>query len=342
MSSEMRMIDAIHAALAAELGADPSVLVLGEDVTVGGPFGATKGLAERFGEKRIRDTPISEATIVGMAVGAALAGLRPVVEVMFIDFITLAMDQLVNHAAKLRYMSGGRLSVPLVVRAQGGAQGGMGAHHSQSLEAWFTHIPGLRVVAPSSPADAYGLLRSAIRDPDPVLFLEHRALYWTRGPVPAPDDAAALVAIGRAATLRPGRDLTIVAWSRMARTALDAAAHLAEAGIEAEVIDLRSLAPLDLPAVLASVRRTGRLLVAHEAVRIGGFGAEIAAQVAELAHGSLRAPVVRVAAPFVPPPFSPELEALFVPGVAEVEAAARRLVGDTPVPMAAGRTGGPG
>ena len=326
---ELRYIDGIRTALETELARDPAVMVLGEDVTVGGPFGATKGLVETFGPARIRDTPISEATIVGMAVGAALAGKRPVVEVMFIDFITLAMDQLVNHAAKLRYMSGGLLSVPLVIRAQGGAQGAMAAHHSQSLEAWLTHVPGLHVVAPSTPADARGLLQSAIRSDDPVLYLEHRALYWTRGEVPEGEDAA-LVPLGRAAIRRPGSDVTIVSWSRMAQAALAAASDLAAEGIDAEVIDLRSLAPLDLDTVLASVTRTGRLVVAHEAVTTGGFGGEIAARVGEAAFDLLRAPVVRVGAPAVPPPFSPDLEARFVPDAAAIITAVRRTLEPRP------------
>ncbi|MFN8622080.1 MAG: alpha-ketoacid dehydrogenase subunit beta [Chloroflexota bacterium] len=322
---ELRFIDGIRTALELELARDPSVLVLGEDVTFGGPFGATKGLVERFGAKRIRDTPISEATIMGMTVGAALAGSRPVVEIMFLDFITLAMDQLVNHAAKLRYMTGGRLSVPLVVRAQGGAQGAMAAHHSQSLEAWLTHVPGLRVVAASTPADAQGLLRSAIRADDPVIFLEHRALYWTRGEVPEGDDAP-LVPLDRAVVRRAGRDVTIAAWSRTVGTALAAANDLAADGVEAEVVDLRSLAPLDLDTLLVSVARTGRLVVAHEAVTTGGLGAEVAARVGDAAWAELRAPVVRVGAPDVPPPFSPALETRFVPDAAAIIGAVRRTL----------------
>jgi acetoin:2,6-dichlorophenolindophenol oxidoreductase subunit beta len=319
-----RFIDAIRSALDTELRRDPSVVLLGEDVSYGGPFGASKGLSEAYGG-RIRDTPISEATVVGMTVGAALSGLRPVVEVMYIDFITLAMDQLINHAAKLRYMTDGLLLVPMVVRTQGGARGSMAAHHSQSLEAWFTHVPGLTVVAPSTPADARGLLQAAIRSDDPVLFLEHRGLYWTRGEVPDGDDAA-LVPIGRAAICRPGSDVTIVAWSQMVTTALAAAEALAADGVGAEVIDLRSLQPLDLGTILGSVARTGRLVIAHEAVAQGGFGAEIAARVQEAAWDQLAAPVVRVGAPFVPPPFSPELERAFVPSSDAIVAAAHRVL----------------
>lgn len=331
--TEMRYIDAIRTALEEALEADPAVCVLGEDVTYGGPFGATKGLAERFGPDRIRDTPISEATIVGLATGAALVGRRPVVEVMFMDFLTLAMDQLVNHAAKLRYMSGGQLSVPLTLRVQGGAVGGFGAHHSQSLEAWLTHIPGLKVVAPSSPADAKALLTAAILDSDPVVVLEHRGLYWTRGDVP---EGTTPAIIGRAEVRRTGDDVTIVAWSRMVGSALEAAESLAGNGVSAEVIDLRSLLPLDLETVIASVQRTGRLVVTGEAVVHGGLGAEIAAAVAETVPQVLRARIARVGAPFTPPPAAPELEAMFVPGAGDIEAAVRRLMGDavpTPQPI---------
>jgi pyruvate dehydrogenase E1 component beta subunit len=326
---ELRYIDAVRGALEDEMAQDASVVVLGEDVTVGGPFGATKGLVERFGPKRVRDTPISEGTIVGMAAGAALAGMRPVVEVMFIDFITLAMDQLVNHAAKLRYMSGGQLSVPLVIRAQGGTSGSMGAHHSQSLEAWLTHVPGLSVVAPSTPGDADALLRAAIRSDDPVVFLEHRALYWTRGEVP--DPATVGVPAERAVVRRSGADVTIAAWSRMARTALDAALALGAEGVSAEVVDLRSLRPLDMDTLVGSVRRTGRCVVAHEAVTEGGLGAEVASRVTEEAWDRLAAPVARVGAPFAPVPFAPELERAFVPDADAIAIAARQALARTPV-----------
>ncbi|HEY3522489.1 MAG TPA: alpha-ketoacid dehydrogenase subunit beta [Candidatus Limnocylindrales bacterium] len=327
-AEQLRTIDAIRSALRDELAADPSVVVLGEDVTVGGPFGATAGLVDEFGEARIRNTPISEGTVVGLAVGAAARGLRPIVEIMFIDFATLAMDQLVNHAAKLRYMSGGQLGIPLTIRVQGGASGAFGAHHSQSLEAWFAHVPGLRVVAPSTPADAYGLLRSAIRDPDPVLVLEHRALYWGRGPVDTGD--AAIVPIGRAAVRRTGRDVTLISYSRMAQTALAAAELLAADGIEAEVIDLRTISPLDTDAIVESVRRTRRAVVAHEAVVPFGVGAEIAATIGERAFDVLAAPVERVGAPFTPPPASPALEAAYVPDAAAIAAAARRTLEASP------------
>lgn len=304
----VRFIDAITQALHEEMLHDDSVIVLGEDVTLGGPFGATKGLVEAFGERRIRNTPISEGTVVGMATGAAVTGLRPVVEVMFVDFVTLAMDQLVNHAAKLRYMSGGQLSVPLTIRVQGGIAGSMGAHHSQSLEAWFLHVPGLRVVAPATPADAAALLRAAIRCDDPVLYLEHRGLYWSRDAATEED-----LRWDRARVRREGADVTIVAWSRMVGVALEAATILAERGVFAEVLDLRSISPLDMDTVLASVRKTSRLVIVHEAVESGGVGAEIAARTQSAAWGTLVAPVARIGAPFAPVPFSPELERGFAP-----------------------------
>lgn len=327
--TELRLIDAIRAALDEAMADDPAVCLLGEDITLGGPFGATKGLVDRYGEWRVRNTPISEGTVLGLAVGAALAGLRPVVEVMFVDFITLAMDQLVNHAAKLHYMSGGQLRVPLTIRAQCGAVGGMGAHHSQSLEAWFAHVPGMKVVSPSTPADAKGLLRAAVRDDNPVLFLEHRGLYWVRGEVPEVVE----VPLGRAVVRRAGRDVTVVSWSRTVSTALDAAAALAGEGLDVEVVDLRTLAPFDLETVVGSVRRTGRLVVAHEAVETGGLGAEIAAAVASAAGDALRAPVVRVGAPFVPVPASPDLEALFVPSAERLADAIRRVAVRTAPPL---------
>jgi pyruvate dehydrogenase E1 component beta subunit len=313
-------IKAINAALAEAMRADDRVFVLGEDVAEGGPYTATAGLAEAFGTERVRNTPISEAAITGVAIGAAQSGLRPVLEIMFIDFITLALDQLVNAAAKARFMSGGQLSVPLVLRTQGGAGAGYGAQHSQSLEAWLTHVPGLKVVMPSRAVDAAGLLASAIADPDPVVFIENKLLYFRREEVPEHVDP---VPIGRAATLREGGDVTIVALSRMVHEALAAADGLARDGIEAEVIDPRTLVPLDLAAIVDSVQRTKRLVVAHEAVRHGGVGAEIAAAVQELAFDDLDAPVVRVGAPFQPIPLSPPLEDAYLPGADDIAAAVR-------------------
>lgn len=318
--TQLRYIDGIQQALLEEMSNDSTVRVMGEDVTLGGPFGATKGLVEEYGESRVINTPISEATIVGMAVGAAVTGLRPVLEIMFIDFITLGMDQLVNHAAKLHYMTGGQLEVPLTIRCTGGVGGGYGAHHSQSLEAWFTHVPGLKVVAPATPADAKGLLKASIRENNPVLFLEHRGLYWSRGEA-AVDD---LVPLGKAAIVRPGKHVTVLAISKMVGVALKSAEKLAEQGIEVEVIDPRTLAPLDLDTIVASVKRTGHLVVAHEAVETGGIGAEIATQVQEAAFNELAAPVMRVGAPFAPVPTSIELEKAFVPNEKQIIDAVRR------------------
>ena len=315
-----RYVNAIRLALSEELERDPDVCLYGEDITFGGPFGATKGLVDSFGETRIRNTPISEATVVGLAVGAATVGARPVVEVMFIDFITLAMDQLVNHAAKLHYMTGGQLRVPLTIRATFGVSGGWGAHHSQSLEAWLVHVPGLKVAMPATASDAKGLLKSAIRDDNPVIFLEHRSLYFTADE--AHDDEP-MIPFGSASVRRSGRDVTVVALSRMVRESLTAADRLAADGIEAEVIDPRTLAPLDLETIVDSARRTSRVVVAHEACVNGGVGAEIAASIQEAAFDYLDAPVLRVGAPFAPVPASPELERMFAPGADEVEAAVR-------------------
>ena len=322
--SETTYLKAINAATAAAMRADETVLVLGEDVAEGGPYGTTAGLAEEFGRDRVLNTPISEGAVCGVAVGAAQSGLRPVVEVMFIDFITLALDQVVNQAAKAHLMSGGQLEMPLVVRTQGGAGQRGAAQHSQSLESWLTHIPGLKVVMPSRAVDAAGLLRSAIEDHNPVVFIENKALYFKREDVP---DEPEQVPIGVAKTLREGSDVTIVALSRLVGDALEAAERLAEDGIEAEVIDPRTLVPLDLEPIAESVRRTNRLVVAHEAVLQGGFGAEIAAQVGAVAFDHLDAPIERVGAPFTPIPLSPGLEDEYLPGADEVEAAARAALG---------------
>lgn len=322
--TETTYVAAINSALAKAMRADSRVVVLGEDVAEGGPYTATAGLVEEFGATRVRNTPISEAAIAGVAIGAAQSGLRPVLEIMFIDFVTLALDQLVNAAAKAHLMSGGQLSVPLVVRTQGGAGTRGAAQHSQSLEGWLAHVPGLKVVMPSRAVDAAGLLASAIADLDPVIFVEHKGLYFGRERMPEDPQP---VPIGRAVTLRPGSDLTIVALSRLASLSLAAAERLAAEGIEAEVIDPRTLLPLDLEAVVESVRRTNRLVVAHEAVEHGGFGAELAAAVQAAAFDHLDAPVERVGAPLAPVPFSPPLEDAYVPGVDEVYTAARATVG---------------
>jgi pyruvate dehydrogenase E1 component beta subunit len=317
---ETTFVDAINATLAHAMRADERVIVLGEDVAEGGPYMATAGLADEFGAERVLNTPISESAVCGVAIGAAQAGLRPVIEIMFIDFITLALDQLVNQAAKAHFMSGGQLSVPLVLRTQGGAGQRSGAQHSQSLEAWLTHIPGLKVVMPSSAADGAALLASAIADPGPVVFIEHKSLYFRREL--RPQEPAALP-LGEAHTVRAGGDVTIIATSRMVSDALDAAERLAEDGIDAEVIDPRTLVPLDTETIADSVRRTGRAVVAHEAVTIGGFGAEIAAQIQELAFDCLEAPIQRVGAPFTPVPVSPPLEDAYRPGPEDIYAAAR-------------------
>lgn len=323
--AELTYIEAIRAALQEELERDRGVYVLGEDVTLGGPFGATKGLVERYGERRIVNTPISEGAVMGIATGAAAVGLRPVVEVMYIDFITLALDQLVNHAAKLHYMSGGQLRIPLTVRVQQGAVGSSGAQHSQSLEAWLAHVPGLKVAMPATPADAKGLLKAAIRDDNPVAFIEHRGLYWSRGEVP---DGEHLVPFGQARVCRQGADLTVVASSRMVGVALEAAETLtSEQGIDVEVIDPRTLVPLDLDTIAASVRKTGRLVVAHEAVESAGFGAELAARVQEAAFDYLDGPILRVGAPFAPVPASPVLEKAFVPSKERLCGAINKALG---------------
>ena len=321
---ETTYIKAITTALATAMRADERVFVLGEDVAEGGPYTATAGLAEEFGTARVINTPISEAAITGVAIGAAQSGMRPVLEIMFIDFITLALDQLVNAAAKAHFMSGGQLTVPLVLRTQGGAGLRGGAQHSQSLEAWLAHVPGLKVVMPSRPSDAAGLLVSAIADPNPVVFIENKTLYFRIGELA---ETVEPVPIGQAVTLREGRDVTIVALSRLVHDALEAADRLAaEDGIEAEVIDPRTLVPLDLAAIVASVERTGRLVIAHEAVEHGGFGAEVAARVGAAAFDSLDAPIARVGAPFAPIPLSPPLEDAYLPGADEIVAAVRAML----------------
>jgi pyruvate dehydrogenase E1 component beta subunit len=304
--------------------ADDRVFVLGEDVAEGGPYTATAGLADEFGTKRVINTPISEAAITGVAIGAAQSGMRPVLEIMFVDFITLALDQLVNAAAKAHFMSGGQLTVPLVLRTQGGAGQRGAAQHSQSLESWLIHVPGLKVVMPSRAVDAAGLLAAAIRDPNPVVFVENKTLYFRKEEVPERPEP---VAIGTAAVLREGRDVTVVALSRLVHEALAAAERLAaEDGIEVEVIDPRTLVPLDLHTIVGSVERTSRLVVAHEAVEHGGVGAEIAAQVQAAAFDYLDAPIARVGAPFAPIPLSAPLEDAYLPGADEVVAAVRGLV----------------
>ena len=320
---ELTMAEALNEALHGEMARDGRVFVMGEDVgLIGGIFGVTRGLRERFGADRVRDTPISEATFVGAGVGAAIAGLRPVVEIQIFDFVALTMDQLVNQAAKFRYMLGGRPTVPLVIR---GPQGGgirLAAQHSQSLEAWFAHVPGLVVVAPATPYDAKGLLVSAIRDDNPVIFLEHKALYATKGAVP---EAHYAIPLGKADVKRAGRDVTLVATQAMVSRALAAAADLEKEGVSVEVIDPRTLVPLDEATILASVAKTSRLVIAHEAVKRGGWGAELAALVAERAIDVLDAPIVRVAARNVPMPYNDSLERATIPSQQEIAATIRGL-----------------
>jgi pyruvate dehydrogenase E1 component beta subunit len=322
--TETTYLQAITATLTEAMRADQRVLVLGEDVAEGGPWGATAGLAEEFGAERVRNTPISEAAICGIAIGAAQSGLRPVVEIMFVDFLTLALDQLVNQAAKGHFMSGGQLNVPLVLRTQGGAGQRGGAQHSQSLEAWLTHVPGLKVAMPSTAADAAGLLATAIADPNPVVVVENKTLYFRREEV---TERQPELPFGCARLVRRGRDVTVVALSGLVSESVAAAGELAGEGIEVEVIDPRTLVPLDLDAIVESVRRTHRLVVAHEAVTHGGFGAELAAQVHAAAFDELDAPIERVGAPFAPVPFSPPLEDAYLPGRAEVVAAVRATLG---------------
>ena len=321
---ERTMAEALNEAMHAEMTRHERVFVMGEDVSlIGGIFGVTRGLREKFGEDRVRDTPISEAGFLGAGIGAAIAGRRPIVEIQIWDFIAVTMDQVVNQAAKFRYMLGGRPTVPLVIR---GPQGGgirLAAQHSQSLEAWFAHVPGLVVVAPSTPYDAKGLLISAIRDDNPVIFLEHKALYAMKGPVPAEPYA---IPFGRADVKRPGRDVTVVATQAMVARALGAAAELEKEGVSVEVIDPRTLVPLDEATILDSVARTHRLVVVHEAVKRGGFGAEIAALVAEKAVDELDAPIVRVGARSVPMPYNDALERATIPGQADIVAAIRRVL----------------
>ncbi len=321
---EIAYNQALREALREELTRDPHVFIMGEDIGVyGGVFKVTEGLLADFGPQRIRETPISEGGFVGAAVGAAITGMRPVVELMFMDFAFVAADSIFNQAAKMRSMSGGRVAVPMVLRAQQGGGRGNGAQHSQSLEALFMHIPGLKVAIPSTPYDAKGMLKTAIRDENPVVFIEHKLLYTTRGPVP---DEEYLVPLGVAEVKRPGSDVTIVTYSRMVLLALAAAEKLAAEGISAEVIDLRSLVPLDMETVLASVRKTSRLVVAHESHRSCGVGAEIAARVQEEAMDYLDAPILRVAAKDLPIPVSPALEPLVLPQENDIVETVRRIM----------------
>jgi 2-oxoisovalerate dehydrogenase E1 component len=315
---------ALVEAMREEMKRDERVFIFGEDVGLyGGAYGATRGLYEEFGENRVIDSPISEATVGGAAVGAAMAGMRPVAEIMYVDFTPLAMDQIANQGAKNRYMFGGKTSVPMVVRSEGGAGRAIAAHHSQSLESLWTHFPGIYVVMPSTPYDAKGLLKAAIQDDNPVMFIEHKMLYKEKGPVP---EEEYIIPLGVADIKRPGNDLTIVTYSRMVLRSLEAAELLEKEGIDVEVIDLRSLKPLDMDTILASVKKTGRLVGVSEAYENTGFINEVMMQVNELAFDWLDAPMVRVAAANVPVPRAEILEDLAIPNVGRIVEACRKVM----------------
>ncbi|MDF2368977.1 alpha-ketoacid dehydrogenase subunit beta [Sneathiella sp.] len=322
--ADVRYAKAVNMALDDAMAADPAVVLFGEDIAeAGGPFGVTRGLLEKYGDRRVRDTPISEATIVGAAVGAAMSGLKPVVEIMFMDFVTIAMDAMVNQAAKARFMFGGQCSVPLVLRTPHGGGVNAGPQHSQCLEAWFAHIPGLKVVVPSNPSDANRLLKSAIMDPDPVVFVENKAMYSLKGEF---DDASETIVIGTAHVARSGDDVTIVSYGAAVNTALQAAETLAPRDISVEVVDLRSIQPWDEATVLASLARTHRLIVLHEAVTAFGVGAEIVARMSDIGFDELDAPIKRVGAPFMPTPFAKSLENQYLPNAKDVIAAVEQVL----------------
>jgi 2-oxoisovalerate dehydrogenase E1 component beta subunit len=326
MSKELSYLEAIREALFEEMRRDPKVFVLGEDVgAYGGAFGVTQGLYDEFGEMRVVDTPISESAIVGISIGASLRGYRPVAEMQFADFISCGFDQIVNQAATLRYRYGGRASVPIVVRAPSGGNVGGGLYHSQNPEAWFIHRPGLKVVAPSTPYDAKGLLKAAIRDDNPVVYFEHKYLYRRgKGPVPEGDDE--IVPIGVAATRREGSDATLLTYGAMVQPSLEAADRLSKQGVEVEVIDLRTLNPYDKDAIFGSLDKTNRVLVVHEDVKTLGLGAELSAVIMEEKFDTLDAPVMRVTYPDTHPPFSQVLEAANLPNADKIADALRTLV----------------
>lgn len=319
----LTMVEACRRALAEALEEDPSVFLLGEDIADeegGGSFKVTKGLSERFGTDRVRTTPISEQAIVGAAIGAAIAGMRPVAEIMLMNFITVAMDQIVNHAAKIRFMSGGTTNVPITIRTATGAGRGTGAQHSDSFEAWFAHTPGVKVVMPSGPAEAHGLLLSCIFDDDPCIFIEKKEIYGIRGEVGEP---GARIPLGRANIARAGSDVTVIAYGGAVKESLAVAQSLADDGIKVEVLDLRTISPWDKETVLTSVSRTNAAVVVHEAVRQFGVGAEISATIHEELFSQLRAPVGRVASKNLPVPFAPSLEKAFLYSGADIDAAVR-------------------
>jgi len=321
---EITFVQALNEALREEMRRDERVFIMGEDIGLyGGAFKVTRDLIDEFGPKRVRNTPISEAAIVGTAAGAALTGTRPVAEIMYVDFTTLGMDQIVNQMAKIRYMFGGKATVPVVIRTQGGAGRGNAAQHSQSLEAWFVHVPGIYVVQPSTPYDAKGLLKSAIRDDNPILFLEHKMLYNVKGMVP---EGEYVVPLGKADIKRPGADVTIVATSWMVHHALAAAETLSEQGIEAEVIDPRTLKPLDKDTIIKSVKKTLHLVIVNEGCRTGGFAAQLAGMLLEDVFDYLDAPIKIVASEDVPIPYNHVLEYETIPGEKDVVAAVTAIL----------------
>jgi acetoin:2,6-dichlorophenolindophenol oxidoreductase subunit beta len=330
---ELMYREALREAIDEEMARDPMVFIIGEGIAErGGSYKVTEGLLAKYGPKRVRDTPIAEAGMIGVGVGAAIAGARPIVEILYIDFAMLGMDMIVNQAAKFRLMTGGGGRVPFVMRTQGGAGGGVAAQHSQSLEALFYHIPGLRVVMPSTPADAKGLLKYALRQSDPVMFLEHKHLYMTKGLVP---DGDHVIEFGRADVKRPGKDVTIIAWSNMIPVALAAAAELAEKGVEAEVLDPRTLVPLDKDAILSSVAKTNRVVIVQEANRRGGVASDICSIIQHEAFYELDAPIEIVAGLDIPIPFNLSLEKASVPQKQDVIAAVSQVLHTDPLVLAA-------
>jgi acetoin:2,6-dichlorophenolindophenol oxidoreductase subunit beta len=327
MSAMMNMVEAINLALHDAMDADEKVIVLGEDVAdpeEGGVCGITKGLSDKFGSGRVKSTPISEQAIVGAAIGASLVGYKPVAEIMLMNFTTVAMDMIVNHAAKLRFMSGGQTNVPIVIRTMTGAGVANGGQHSDYLEAWFAHTAGLKVVIPSTPADAYGLMLSSIADPDPVIFVETMPALWNKGEAPERGKA---IPLGKAAVLREGCDVTVISYARQVHEAVALAEKLAADGISVEVIDLRTISPLDMDTIFASVSKTGAAVVMHEAVRNFGPGAEISSRIHEAMFDQLKGPVARIGGKFAPVPFSKPLEDAFLPSLVDLENAIRSLSG---------------
>ena len=321
--SEKTICQALHETLRNEMLRDPTVFTIGEEVGFDGLYGVTLGLEKEFGDKRVLATPISEAGFVGMSVGAAMSGMRPVAELMYIDFIGVCMDQIINQAAKMHFMTGGQVSVPMVLRVPMGSGRRNAGQHSQNLESMLTHVPGLKVVAPITPYDAKGMLAAAIRDDDPVIMLEHKLCYNEKGEVP---DEDYIVPFGQAAIRREGTDVTLIGWSRQVLYELEAAEILAREGISCEVVDIRSLVPLDFETIEKSVRKTGRALVSQECVNRGGYGGEISAQISEFLFDALKAPVVRLGAKNICPPFAHTLEDAFFPHVDDIVAAVRKMM----------------